>query len=128
MFRVGSESKNKDCADILLIIFFSINIIGIIIKNNNSYDTIPCFILCIHVAGICALPLRSARRGVPHFPVTGELLQNAGYGRAKHIQYSRNQKPLAQAERLPVLGRERLGDKSNLYVQHMSEPVSNGPS
>jgi len=78
--------------------------------------------------GICALPLRSARRGVPNFPVTGELLQNSGRNSAEYIQHARNQIPLAQAKGLPVYGRERVGDKSDLYVQHVPEPVSNGPS
>lgn len=56
--------------------------------------------------GICALPLRSTRRGVPHFPVTSEFLQNAGRDRSEHIQYAGNQISLAQAEGLQVLGRE----------------------
>lgn len=78
--------------------------------------------------GICALPLRSTRRGVPYFPIAGELLQNSGRDRAEYIQYARSQIPLTQTEGLPVLGRERVGDKSDLYVQHMPKPVSNGPS
>lgn len=79
--------------------------------------------------GICALPLRSTRRGVPHFSITGKFLQNTGRDCAEYIQYAWNQISLSQAERLPVLGRERFGNKSgNVYVQYVPEPVSNGPS
>lgn len=85
-------------------------------------------ILYRDVLGIFALPLRSPRRRVPHLHVTWEFLQNAGRDRAEHIKYARSQIPLTQAEGLQILGREWVGDKCNLYVQFMPEPVSNGPS
>lgn len=69
--------------------------------------------------GVPALAVRGARLGVPHIPVAGELLHDAGYDRPKHLQRPRHTLPDAQTARLPVLAREQLGHQPRLHVPHV---------
>jgi len=58
------------------------------------------------LTGIFALAVRGPRRGLPHLPVPGEFLQDAGRDRAQHIQRARDKGFDTQTAGLPVRVRE----------------------